>query len=63
MTTTEITPTMIEAAARVLAHREEFNENKWPKYADTTERMLRAAQAAERGEGMWTAHPKASVTR
>lgn len=36
-------PTAIETAARILAHREEFNENKWPKYAEVTERMLIAA--------------------
>jgi hypothetical protein len=40
-----ITPAMIEAAARVYAHREEFSEAKWPEYAETTESMLRAAAA------------------
>lgn len=38
---------MIETAARILAHREEFNENKWPKYAEVTECMLRAAFAVK----------------
>lgn len=33
----------VEVAARVYAHREEFAEAKWPKYAETTARMLRAA--------------------
>lgn len=42
---TTVTSAMIEAAARVLARSEEANENKWPKYAETTEEMLRAALA------------------
>jgi hypothetical protein len=37
------TPAAIEAAARVLAHFSLFNEEKWPKYADVADRMLRAA--------------------
>lgn len=43
---TPITRQMIEAAARVYAHRDVFNENRWPEYADTAESMLRAALAA-----------------
>jgi shikimate kinase len=44
----EITAHQIEVAARILAHREEFNENRWPKYAEVAERMLRAALAVAR---------------
>lgn len=41
-----ISDAQIEAAARVLAHREEFNSNKWPKYAPVTRAMLIAASHA-----------------
>lgn len=35
----------VEAAARVIAHSEEFNENLWPKYASVARRALEAAAA------------------
>jgi hypothetical protein len=39
---------MIEAAARVIAHSEEFNAELWRKYAAVAERAVRAALEAER---------------
>jgi hypothetical protein len=43
------TPRMIEAAARVIAHRMDFNENKWPEYADWAASVLDAGLNAEQG--------------
>jgi hypothetical protein len=38
----------VEAAARVLAHREVFNESKWREYADDARWMLNAAAQVRR---------------
>lgn len=40
-----ISDAQVEAAARILAHRQEFNENHWPKYAEITRAMLESAAA------------------
>ena len=41
-----VTSAMTEAAARVIAQREEFDANLWPKYAATARDALRAAMTA-----------------
>jgi hypothetical protein len=38
-----LTPAMIEAAARVLAHRDVFNVERWREYAEKAENALVAA--------------------
>jgi len=44
-----VSPAMVEAAARVIAHSEEFRAANWPKYAEVAESAIRAALAVEAG--------------